>query len=168
MEHVSTNPGYFTDPPLWGATATSLPLLGGLIRLSELDAGHIDHALALAIPNRRAHWYSWPAQRTDGRTDAETAIPEGARFRIDPQLDLSTLNLSPFVRMLAQAAQHYGMVVRDGAGSVTFYAEDPTPTGSNPFTGPQGWFEGGYIDQMLRQQFPWDHLVALRTQLSYR
>jgi hypothetical protein len=165
MEHVSASPGYYTSPPGWGAPATGLALLGGLVRLDELAAGHIDHALAIAIPQPRASWFSWPAQRTDGTIQSESAIPEGTRFRLDPRLDLSAMNLSPLVRMLAQAAQRYGIVVRDRGGAVTFFAEDPTPTGSNPYAGPNGYF-GGTPPYQLMQQFPWQHLQALRTQLS--
>ena len=67
---VSKNPGYFTDPyPRWGATATSLPLLGGLMRLDELEAGRIDHGLAIALPEIKANAFSWPAQRTDGSSN---------------------------------------------------------------------------------------------------
>jgi hypothetical protein len=163
MRHVSQNPGYFTDPPRWGATATSLPLLGGLIRINELRAGRIDHALALAIPETRAEWFTWPAQRTDGYTRGSTAIPEGARFRIDPRLDLSKLRMDPFVRTIAEAAQRYGIVVRDKAGAVTFYAEDPAPTGTNPYASPGGLFGDKWLNQVLREQFPWDHLRAPET-----
>jgi hypothetical protein len=75
------------------------------------------------------------------------------------------MNLSPLVRMLAQAAQRYGIVVRDRGGAVTFFAEDPTPTGSNPYAGPNGYFAGTPPYQLMKQ-FPWQHLQALRTQLS--
>jgi hypothetical protein len=165
MTDVSKSPGYFNDPPQWGASASSLPLLGGLMRLHELRAGRIDHALALAIPERRAKVFSWPAQRTDGTIDSPTAIPEGLRFRIDPALDLDRLPMAPIVRQMAKAVQRYGMVVRDGADAVTFFAEDPTPTGANPFLGPGGFFGGRYISQLLAA-FPWSHLQALETNLS--
>ena len=168
MENVSSNPGHFTEPnPRWGATATSLPLLGGLMRLDELELGHIDHALALALPERRADAWSWPAQRTDGRSLHLNAIPSGARFRIDPRLDLSSLDLSPMVRAMAEAAQRYGLVVRDGAGSIAFYAEDPSPNGINPFVGIGGLFGGRYISHMLREEFPWEHLQVLKTEMTY-
>jgi hypothetical protein len=167
MEHVSSNPGYFTSPTTWGASASSLAILGGLVRLDELAAGRIDHALAMGIPELRAGWYSWPAQRTDGTIASEDAIPEGARFRVDPRLDLSTLSMAPVVRMLAEAAQRYGIVVRDRAGAITFYGEDPGPTGSNPYLGPTGYFGGAPIHELLRQ-FPWAHLQVLRTQLAQR
>ena len=53
MDNVSTNPGYFTHSGQtnnWGATATGLPLLGGLITMADLKRGYINHALALAVP----------------------------------------------------------------------------------------------------------------------
>ncbi len=58
--------------------------------------------------------------------------PGGGAFWIDPSLDLARIPMSPIVRMLAVAAQRYGIVVRDTAADVTFYAQDPTPTGTNP------------------------------------
>lgn len=161
IDRVSSSPGYYTQPPSWGATATSLPLLGGLIRIDELRAGRIDHALALALPRARAGVFSLPAQRTDGTDPRPAAIPEGIRFRIDPQLDLDTLDMDPTTREMAEAAQRYGLVVRDTASSIAFYAEDPTPTGSNPYPS----YFGGRTPSELLAQFPWQHLQALRTDI---
>ena len=133
MTGVSRNPGYFTAPnPGWGATATSLPLLGGLMRTTELQAGRIDHALAFAIPHTKL-WksWSWPAQRSDGDTDSADAIPEGARFRLPANLDIDALKLPPVTAAIAKAVQRYGMVLRDKSGAVSFYAE--APTGADPY-----------------------------------
>ena len=146
MTNVSTNPGYYTDPnPRWGATATSLPLLGGLMRLDELDAGRIDHALALALPEITARAFSWPAQRTDGASQPRNAIPAGHalphRPEPRPRHDRDVADRAHDGR----AAQRYGMVVRDGGGAVAFYAEDPTPTGPEPVPRPGGLFGGRYI-----------------------
>ena len=87
MTQVSQNPGHFDAR--WGVTATSLPLMGGLIRLSDLQQGHIDHALAFAIPYAKQSIFSWPAQRTDGRGTDQWALPEGARMRLDAQIVLA-------------------------------------------------------------------------------
>ena len=49
MDDVSTDPGYFThtgQTTNWGATATGLPLLGGLVTEADLQRGYINHALA--------------------------------------------------------------------------------------------------------------------------
>jgi hypothetical protein len=168
MDHVSTNPGYF-DPasgenPDWGATATGLPLLGGLITAADLQRGYINHALAISLVETEPSYWSWPAQRTDGGdfTTGITAIPEGTRFRLDPLLNIASLNLPPIDRMLAQAAQTYGMVVRDKAGAVVFYGQDPINLTANPW--PTA-FGNQYPNNVLAQ-FPWSHLQALQTQLS--
>jgi hypothetical protein len=163
---VSTNPGYYTNYPQWGATATSLPLLGGLIRPSELASGQIDHALAIAVPQARASYFTWPAERTDGTTNSPTAIPEGQRFRLDPSLNLATIPMAPIVRMIAVAAQKYGIIVRDQAGAVTFFAEDTNAEGlPDPYYGPGGYFENQSIGTLLGS-FPWSHLEALKDNLQ--
>jgi hypothetical protein len=162
MSGVSQNPGHFTDPyPRWGATATSLPFLGGLMRVSEMQSGHIDHALAIAIPETRARVFSWPAQRTDGQVDSTTAIPEGTRFRLPASLNLDAMPMPGLVRIMAKAVQKYGMVVRDRGNAVAFYGEDPSPLG---FDWWGSWFAGRYPSTLLAQ-FPWAYLQALQTQL---
>lgn len=165
MENVSSNPGHYTAPhPEWGATATSLPLLAGLMRIEELRRGRVEHALALAVPEASSQVFSLPAQRTDGKNPSPSAIPAGAHLRLDPTLDLSALNLPQPTRMVAEAAQRYGMIVRDQSGAITLYAEDPTPTGRDPYASREGLFRGASPQELLRP-FPWDRLQVLKTQL---
>ena len=168
MRHVSTNPGRFGRSswpgaqPWWGATATGLPLLGGLMTIRELKRGRIDHALAMAIPDSRRGVWARPATHGDGNTARRNALPEGARLRLGPTLDLDRLNLPPVTQVIARAAQRYGIVVRDRAGVVAFYAQDPTPTGSNPY---RGIFRNQYPDELLAS-FPWRRLQVLRLHLQ--
>jgi hypothetical protein len=163
MNNVSTNPGYFTYPHAgWGATATSLPLVDGLITPDELKTGVINHALAMAIPATRAKHWAFPAQRTDGNDTTAASIPEGARFRLDPTLNLASLNLPPLTLMLATAAQKYGIIVRDKAGVVTFAAQDPTPTATNPYPA----LFGTKWPSTVLGAFPWSHLQLLPMTLS--
>ncbi len=164
MENVSENVGTYTDPPGWGASATGIPILGGLMRLHELRAGRINHGLALTIPDARARVYSWPAARTDGDIESPTAIPAGTRFRLDPDVDVSELEVEPIVREMARAAQRYGLVIRDTGGAVAFYAEDPGRRGIGAYRGPRGVF-GRTSPSTLMRQFPWQYLQALRTDL---
>jgi hypothetical protein len=155
IENASQSDGAVAAPA--GATASGLPLLGGLIRLDEWKSGHIDHALAFAIPDIKRGAIVPPATRTDGRYDGPNGIPMGTRFRLDPTLDIDALHLDPPVAMIAKAAQKYGMVVRDHAdGSLVFYGEDPAPTGANPYPG----ILGSRPDRLLKQ-FPWSRLQAL-------
>ena len=94
----------------------------------------------MGIPNVRAGVYASPAQRDDGKSSDPLSLPEGARLRLNPKLDLAALHLPPLTLLIAQAAQRYGILVSDGSANVTFYAQDPTPTGGNPYTGPGGYF----------------------------
>jgi hypothetical protein len=172
IKSVSHSGGVFTTnswPGLsgtyWGATASSLPLAGGLMRIDELKAGVIPHALALAIPFARPKTWSYPAQRTDGSSPDTAGIPEGARFRIDPTLDLTKLVMPRMTRMMAVAAQRYGIVVTDQTGwAVGFRAEDNTPTGTDPYYGTGGLFGGLYPNDLLAS-FPWDHLQLMKMDL---
>lgn len=164
MLHVSRNPGYFTYPTDWGTAATSLPLLGGMMRISDLRAGHIDHALAISIPEARKYIYASPAQRTDGKLDSADAIPEGTRFRLDPKLDIAKLGLPPLTRMIAEAAQRYGLIVRDQSGAVAMYAEQNTDPRGNPYSGANGLFDG-QTPKALLQAFPWSHLEVVKAPL---
>jgi hypothetical protein len=165
MLHVSHNPGYYTYPTDWGIAATSLPLLGGIMRISDIRAGHIDHALAISIPAARKYLFAYPAQRTDGSLDSPQAIPEGTRFRLPPSLDINRLGLPPVTRMIAEAAQRYGLIVRDQSGAVAFYAEqNANPRVANPYAGPNGLFHGESPNSLLRA-FPWSRLQVVKARL---
>jgi hypothetical protein len=168
MREVSSSPGVYSPSAWpgatrwWGASACSLSIAGGLITLDDLERGSIDHAMAIALPQVRAGLYASPAQRTDGKSEDPLALPEGAHLRLDPRVDIGSLHLPPLTRMIAEAAQRYGFVVRDGASSVALYAQDPTPTGQNPFPGPEGYFEG---PRAPLGSFPWDRLQLLEMEL---
>ena len=170
IEHVSRSPGVYGPgawhgaTASWGASASSLSIAGGLITLEDLGHGRIEHALAIGIPHVRAGVYASPARRTDGTDGSAFALPEGARLVLDPKLDLRTLHMPPLTRALAEAAQRYGILIRDRAARVSFYAQDPTPTATDPYTGVGGYFEGQTPSRLLRS-FPWTHLRLARAVL---
>jgi hypothetical protein len=174
MESVSSGAGVYGPgvwpeaKSWWGSSASSLSIVGGLITLEDLQQGRIDHALAIAIPKVRAGVYAAPAQRTDGSAYNALRLPEGAHLRLDPALDLSTLQMPRITRLIADAAQRYGIFVRDGARVAHFFAQDPVTLGHNPYIGPGGYFEGEYPGTLLAS-FPWSHLQLLPMDLhSYR
>jgi hypothetical protein len=172
MRRVSRNPGFYDArawPGLstfaWGATATSLPVAGGVMRLAELRSGRIDHALAMNVPTARRGAFAWPAQRSDG-IGSDSDLPEGARLRLDPELDLASLGLPPLTLSLASAAQRYGILVRDQTGrgnGVEFFGEAPQGS-KRPYAEAGGFFEGETPSELLAS-FPWDHLQVLKMKL---
>ncbi|MBV9837552.1 MAG: hypothetical protein JO156_05500 [Solirubrobacterales bacterium] len=170
MAGVSTNGGYFSPAAwpgpdaegewTWGSSASSLPAAAGLMTIGELRAGVIRHALSVALP-QACSWFVWPAQRTDGTSTDPACLPEGAHLRLDPALDLSTLDLPPIALMMARAMQTYGLIVHDTTNSsVAFSAEQPTD-GSDPYDGPGGIFDGQQEWQFL-PKIPWSHLQLLK------
>ncbi len=183
VQEASASPGYYRnlldsngavqEQANWGAAATGLPLAAGLITREDVDRGSIDHALAIGLSNRsgssiiRAGSFASPAQRSDGRSDDPNSIPEGARLRLDPSLDIASLPLSPFARMLAEAAQRYGMIVQDGSRSTVVYAEDPSPAVRD---GQANFYEaqlGKNVSRAVRE-FPWAELEVVQMQLCQR
>ena len=176
MVDVSRSPGYYQDighdgtlveRSFWGAPATKVSLLGGVITIGDLESGAINHALAVALPEVRAGVWSFPAQASDGTSTVPDAIPEGARFRLPADLDIAALKLPPLTRMMAEAAQRYGILVINSSTGVAFRAQDPTPTGRDPYYEPDGRpspLLGGYPRVLLRS-FPWARLELLRMQL---
>jgi hypothetical protein len=171
MENVSSNAGAYGPEAWsgakygWGASSCSLSLLGGLITLEDLERGEINHAVMLSVAKARARVYSSPAQRTDGASSDPLSLPEGAHLRIDPRLDLALLHLPRLTMMIAQAAQRYGMFVCLRGANVAFYGQDPTPTGTNPYKGRSGYFEGRPPEEILAS-FPWNHVQLLKMELK--
>jgi hypothetical protein len=156
ISHVTRNRGIIPAPE--GATASGLPLVGGLMTVSDLRRGRIDHALALAVPGVRKGVVTWPADRTDGRVSGPRSIPIGTRFRLDPRVDVDKLGLTFLARAIARAAQRYGIIVRDTSGSVSLYAQAP-PASSPHVYSPV--FHGAYPNQLLAH-FPWNRLQVVR------
>jgi len=169
IRRVSKNAGYYTArawpgaTPAWGATASSLPIIGGTMLVEELRKGSIRHALAMNLPAPRSGAFSWPAQRTDG-TGPPTALPEGARLRLDPTVNVDDLGLPKLGRMIARAAQRYGMVVRDQTHhGISLWAEvaSDNTRANRSFS---RLLRGRSPGEILAN-FPWDQLQVLRMKL---
>ncbi len=156
IERVSQSNGSIPSP--YGATASGIALAAGMVTARDIARGSIDHALVIGIPEIRAGSVVAPATRTDGHVDRASAPVMGSRFRLDPAVEVSALGLPPLTRMVALAAQRYGLIVRDRSGSVAFYGEDPVATGTDPFTAA---LRGGEMGEVMRT-FPWEHIQLVR------
>lgn len=160
IDKVSTNPGYFSGG--FGVAATGLSFSGGAIGIQDVQAGSIDHALALQLVwPAKYTTYSWPAQRSDGYSTDPNAVPEGLRLRLDPSVDVDRLNLTPIGKMVAKAAQKYGFIVTDKSGAVALTAESGLPTKNATGTDPWTKLMQGKPHYEIMRGFPWDKLQAL-------
>jgi hypothetical protein len=144
--------------PYWNVTATSVSMSAGVITADDLRAGSIDHALAVALPDAARGQWLWPAQRSDGGLTDSSALPEGAHLRIDPSLDLDAIPMTPMVKMMAKAAQRYGMIVRDRTWDVTTFMTDRLTASDVQLFKDLLWSQ--WANRAL-QAFPWGHLQVL-------
>jgi hypothetical protein len=119
------NPTWYTSH---GARACGFPLIAGLIRTEEIDAGRIEHALIIAYPHIRAGFYMSPASTAQARIGDDSiktrGIPCGGRVQLDPGLNLDSLGLTRAGRIVAEALQRYGAYVGDYSGAISIYAEN--------------------------------------------
>ena len=172
ISHLSTSLGQFDPWPSGsphGMTASAIPLLAGLQRVDELQHGSIDHVVAVALPHVRQGTAVSPAVRTDGNFTTPDAIPEGTLFRLPADLDIDSLPLTPYAKIVAHAIQTHGLVVVDRdcrpqdakCPAVTFAAEDPRPKPDGSHANPYDAIFGGVPAERLFDNFPWDKLQVV-------
>ena len=159
IDDVSKNIGQFPFP--YGVSASGLATSAGMITIDEARRGKINHAMNLAIIEVRSWEHvSWPANRSDGTSENPNTFMEGQRLRLDPSLDLDKYELTPFARMVAEAAQTYGFIVKDRSGAVAVATQDgrreEARTGSNPWRTLLGT-----EPYLAMKNFPWDKVQAL-------
>lgn len=122
--HYNTN--WNGVPPRgFGSRGAGVPYLAGLIRPCEIARGDIDHAIAFAY-NLPAPSFVYPATKSDGKSTAPNAIPEGTRLQLDPSLtadDLVRMSCTGPCLTIARALQKYGMYLIDGSGRAKLIAE---------------------------------------------
>ncbi|HYO44629.1 MAG TPA: hypothetical protein VES19_15630 [Candidatus Limnocylindrales bacterium] len=98
-------------PAGWtSADAAGLPILPGLVRYDEVEAGAILHALRFTAPQTRKA-YVYPARHYASSNASVSLPPMGLRVRLRADADLS--GLSPHARTIAVALQRYGMILAD-------------------------------------------------------
>lgn len=109
------------------ALPSGFPLSAGLVRLDEIRAGHIPHALMLASPGIRSGAFVRPASTArlhrTGFAPRDTGLPLGARLQLDPAFNIEASGLSPAGKTIARALQVYGAYVGDQAGANVLFAE---------------------------------------------
>jgi len=114
----------------WGATATGLPMVCGMMTSVDLDNGVLPYPLACIISFPSSKFVS-PATASDGYSGKPTwvnppltwtpTIEEGSRLRL-PAYFIPTGTI--FEKAVLTAIRDYGMVIRDKGGCFCFFCED--------------------------------------------
>jgi hypothetical protein len=98
------------------ADAAGLPILPGLVRYDEVQAGAINHALRFTIPHTQAA-FIWPARHKASHITDVKVAPMGVRFRLRADFDIS--KYSKTNQVIMKALKKYGMFLADN-GSAMF------------------------------------------------
>lgn len=102
-------------PAGWtSADAAGLPILPGLVRYDEVDAGEITHAIRFTAPQTR-NTYVWPARHYASALTGAQYPPMGQRFRLKAGVDIS--GYSPEIHVILTALKRYGMILADNGSS---------------------------------------------------
>jgi hypothetical protein len=92
------------------ADAAGLPMLAGVIRYDEIEAGEINHAIRFTTPLTQ-NKYTWPA-RSWTSNNVNTSYPMfGQRYRLKSTFDTS--KYPPESRIILEALKKYGMILAD-------------------------------------------------------
>ncbi len=140
-------------PKGFSARGSGFELQQGLIWPHELKQGHIDHALIFSYDHTRAGGPVAPATESDGTSNEDWAIPEGALVQLDPELNLDSLGLSGYERIIAKALQEYGMYCADDGGGLQLYAVNPICVKNNPYESIWGDQTFVFLDKIPADRF---------------
>src|SRR5205085_9125946 len=108
-------------PDTWtSADAAGLPILPGLLRLDEVQAGRVDHAIRFTAA-RTDRSFIWPARHQAGAANDPNLPPMGARFRLRAEFNMA--GYRPDTQVVLRAMQHYGLILADNGSNWYFQGE---------------------------------------------
>jgi hypothetical protein len=115
-------------PAGWtSADAAGLPIAPGLVRWSEVAAGHIDHAVRFTVERTRRA-YIYPARHFASDLTDPNLPPMGLRVRL--RADYPIAGFPRQARVVLAALKRYGMIVADN-GTSWYITGEPTAHWSN-------------------------------------
>ena len=109
-------------PAGWtSADAAGLPILPGLVRLDEVQAGSVSHAIRFTAA-RTDQRYLWPARHEAGSASNPNLPPMGARFRLKASFGIT--GFLPETQAILRAMQRYGLILADNGSNWYFQGTD--------------------------------------------
>lgn len=164
VKFVNPSRGDARDGMIVGSNAVGISVMMTTVSIAELEAGLIQHAVGLVVPESwlgegapyQAH--SWPATKNDsyggGTRKSQCNLPEGARLRLDPDIwtddYIDNVYRSPYggspptkmVKTIMRAARDYGFVITDTGSNCNVRGQNPGFKGVVDYNGKlnqNGW-----------------------------
>ncbi|MCF6170328.1 MAG: hypothetical protein L3J66_05045 [Bacteroidales bacterium] len=117
------------------ARGCGFALAAGILWPHEFKNHAIGHALVFTYDYTKSGGPVSPATESDGTSNTDIAIPEGALVQLNPGLDLGTLGLTDYEYTIAVALQQYGMYLSDDGGGLELEAVNPLSFSGNLYEG---------------------------------
>jgi hypothetical protein len=103
-------------PYTWtSADAAGLPIFPGLVRIDEVLAGAINHAVRVTVPVTRQA-FTPPASHWASSEQSQNAPPMGMRMRLKAGFNIS--GFPPNDQVILTALKQYGLIVADNGGAM--------------------------------------------------
>jgi hypothetical protein len=100
------------------------------VHYEDVRDGELDNVVKIGVNNSHVDAVA-PMVGSDGDLDTEYAPLQGTRVRIRPDLDLTSLRLSPQALIIARGLQEYGAIIGDStAGAIVLKLEDMDTSGA--------------------------------------
>jgi hypothetical protein len=117
-------------PATWtSADAAGLPIFPGLVRVDEVQAGFIGHAIRFTVHNTN-NSFIWPARHQAGISNT-TLPPMGARFRLKANYVISGYGAA--AQVVLTAFKHYGLIVADNGSDWYFQGTEDAQWNSGAY-----------------------------------
>ena len=140
-------------PDGWtSADAAGLPVLPGLVKVSEVNAGAIKHAMRFTMDSAQ-QGYIHPATHAAGKTDA-TLPPMGLRLRLKASFDTSPFSGPTLV--ILTAMKQYGLILADNGSD--WYVSGDSDDGWTALIDQLVWRFDKVLGQRLRGRRHGHHL----------
>jgi hypothetical protein len=118
-------------PDTWtSADAAGLPIFPGLVRLDEVQAGAINHAIRFTVVQSDTS-HLWPARHDAGTTSNPNLVPMGARFRLKSTFNISGFNAQ--TQVVLTAMKHYGLIAADNGSNWFFQGTEDSGWNVEPY-----------------------------------
>jgi hypothetical protein len=149
----------------YGHSASGLASMAVDLMVAEAQAGVCNHAIALqGMYSMGWPYWSYPANRCDGGNPGGVDWPRhGQRYRLKSTFNVSGSALHPIAKVIAAAAQTYGLIYTDTMyGGIGIACENGA--GIKAATGVDPWTTlcAGTPSYAVLNGFPWDQLEAIQ------
>jgi hypothetical protein len=167
------------DGAIGGSNLGLVPLRRGIVTPEDLIRGYVSQTMQMALPEVGGGAPRWPAihnlPRTAHGTTNNNVGPNrmvcGTWLRLDPSINVDTLPIQPWEKVIAKGLQNYGVIIRDFARTLIIYGKDAVNGGKK-------WVDAGIKPGKggknvcpetndakgaeFSTSFPWDRLQVLK------